>query len=40
MKNKNLFWGITLILIAVCLLLSYTDIMPDIPFGQFTSVAY
>lgn len=32
MKNKNLFWGITLILIAVCLLLSYTDIMPDIPF--------
>ena len=32
MKNKNIFWGITLVFLALCLLLSYTDLAPNIPF--------
>lgn len=31
-KNNNIFWGVILILTAACLLLSYTDFMPNMPF--------
>lgn len=32
MKKSNIFWGLIIILFALCFLLSYTDFAPDIPF--------
>lgn len=32
MKNKNIFWGLALVILALCLLLSYSDLTPNIPF--------